>query len=361
MKKKVAIILSNFEGGGAERVVSNIIRYLDQDKIELKIILLEKKGVYLKSIPENIEIIDLNCKRARYSIKKLIKAINSFEPEVIFSAMGQLNLIISAMRMFYKGNPSIIVREDNTPSKKLADMKKVKGGLFKVLYKILYPCVDLIIAQCESMRKDMIDNIGINGEKIKVIYNPVDILKISREKDLYNPYNNNNINLVAVGRLVYQKGFDILIDAFKRVNDKIPNVRLTILGDGKLLEDLNKKIDKYNLSDSVTIESFKENPYPYINYADTFILSSIWEGFPNVLLEALACDTKVVATDCKSGPREILGDNTWGLLVKENDSEELAKGIIRSINTKKNENTRALDYDVQKIVKIYQEIFLTIN
>lgn len=173
-----------------------------------------------------------------------------------------------------------------------------------------------------------------------------------------NPYNEDLINIIAIGRLTYVKGFDILLKAFKIVNEKIPNTHLTILGEGELKNELIHQAEKFNILKNITFVNFTNNLYPYLFYSDTFVLSSRWEGFPNTLLEALACHAKVVATDCKNGPREILDNNKYGRLVPTEDYISLAEGIISSINDSNRSKDRAADFDIEKIVKQYEELFI---
>jgi glycosyltransferase involved in cell wall biosynthesis len=166
------------------------------------------------------------------------------------------------------------------------------------------------------------------------------------------------INIIAVGRLTYVKGFDILLKAFKIVNNKIPNTYLTILGDGELKLELENQAKTLNINNNISFVGFENNPYPYFFYSDTYVLSSRWEGFPNTLLEALACNAKVVATDCKSGPREILKDNKYGILVPTEDYVSLAEGILISINGVNKSNDRANAFDVKNIIQEYEELLI---
>lgn len=292
----------------------------------------------------------------RYSIFKLIKELNNYKPDTIISTLGHLNLVLLAVRPFIKGKPKIIVREANTPSKTRTKTKGFKRFLFSKLYKSLYPTADKIVAQCEDMKLDFIDTYKIDSEKIIYIYNPIDIKYIKEKSIEFNPYKDDYINIIAVGRLTYQKGFDILISAFKEVTEKLPNVRLNILGEGELLDSLNKQIKDLGLSEKVSILGFKENPYPYYKNADLFVLSSRWEGFPNVLLEALACGAKVVATNCKSGPREILGDNEYGTLVEVENIKDLASGIINALKSPNKSSERAKIFDISNIMEYYTDI-----
>lgn len=357
VKTKLAIIVPSLRGGGAERVVVNIVRNIDLSKFDVTLILVKKEGKYINLIPPCISIIDLNSDRVRYSMLRLIKRLNSLKPDIIFSTLGHLNLALLAIRPFLNFKHKIIVREANTPSEVLKRLPGIKKAIFKYLYVKLYPKADIIVAQCKAMKDDIVEMVNIDENRVTYIYNPLDLEYINKNMTDKNPYDKRKINLLAVGRLTYQKGFDILIDAFKIVENNIPNVHLTILGDGELRRELEEKRNQLGLESKISFEGFKENPYPYYYYADVYVLSSRWEGFPNSLLEALACGCKVVATDCKSGPREILGENKYGLLVPVEDSMALAEGIIEAINSENKSKDRAKDFDIRNIIREYEKLF----
>lgn len=358
MKKKIAVIIPSLRGGGAEKVMINVISNLDRNIFDITLIVLKKEGPYISLLPEDIEVLDLNTSRVRYSIKKLIKIINYLESDIVLSTLGHLNLALIAIKPFLLSNPKVVVREGNTPSKDLNNLSGIKKVVIKFLYKILYDRSDCIIAQCEDMKKDILKCCNIKNNNIVYIYNPVDVKKIKEKMTEFNPYNDKNINLISVGRLAHQKGFDILIDAFKIVNKKIPNTHLTILGEGDLKEQLNMKALELNLDQNISFVDFKRNPYPYYYYSDLYILTSRWEGFPNTLLEALACETKIVAVDCKSGPREILKDGIYGVLSEENNPVELANNVIKYINDKNKTKDRANYFSIDKIIKEYERVLL---
>ncbi|MDW0116281.1 glycosyltransferase [Sporosarcina thermotolerans] len=355
MKRKIAFLIPSLRGGGAERVTVNIIRNLDPNKFDIKLILLKKEGPYLRDLPENIEVVDLNTTRVRNSLIPLIKVLNIIRPDVIFSTMGHLNIAVLAIKYFIKGNPKIIVREANTPSKDIRRNKK----MFTFLYKYLYPKADLIIAQCDEMKNDIMHFSNVKGENIQYIYNPLDINNIREMSVGISPYYGKMVNFLSVGRLTQQKGFDTLINAFTIVSKNIPNAHLTILGEGELKSTLQTQVNVLGMREKVSFVGFKNNPYPYYKNADVFVLSSRWEGFPNTLLEALACGVKVVSTNCKSGPYEILGGNEYGNLSEEGDYKSLAKEMIASHIEVNKTGNRADVFDIKHIIKKYESIFLT--
>lgn len=359
MKKKVAFVIPSLAGGGAERVVTTILRNINKDLFDLYIILVSKEGVYLSQIPSHVKIISLNSNRVRYSFVHLTKALNRYRPDVILSTLEHMNLALLMLRPLLKNKPKILIREANTPSKVSSSLSPLRRKIRQYLYNTIYNKADVIIAQCEEMKTDMTNYLGLDGNKIKVIYNPLDIKGIVMQTEGESPYAPNRINFLAVGRLAYQKAFDVLLDAFSIVIDKLPNTYLTILGEGELKTELLDQAKKLGIEKKVAFEGFKDNPYIYYYHADTYVLSSRWEGFPNTLLEALACKTKVVATNCKSGPKEILGDNEYGLLAKVNDPISLAENMIKSIAMGNRSKDRAEYFSVDKIVKEYEKLFLS--
>ncbi|AVR00346.1 hypothetical protein OBCHQ24_15490 [Oceanobacillus iheyensis] len=155
-----------------------------------------------------------------------------------------------------------------------------------------------------------------------------------------------------------QKGFDVLLKAFKQVNTTLSNTHLTIMGEGKQREELEFLAKDLNLEQNVSLVGYKENPYPYYYYSDLYILSSRYEGFPNTLLEALACGTKVIATNCKSGPIEIIEDNNYGVLVPVDDEKVLAKSIIEYLKLENRTGNRANFFDINKIINEYESLLL---
>jgi glycosyltransferase involved in cell wall biosynthesis len=168
------------------------------------------------------------------------------------------------------------------------------------------------------------------------IYYWVDVDEIRRLAEACeNPYFGTRPRLVAAGRLTAQKGFDVLIDAMKVVHQALPAVRLTILGEGALKSDLKAQAERQGLSEVVQFAGFQSNPYPYFKHADLFVLSSRYEGLPNVILEALVLGTPVVAVDCPGGVREVLDGCALGWLVSDPDAMKLGQAIISALDSSK--------------------------
>ncbi len=350
-------ILPALHGGGAERVMLTLVKYIDRSKFTPIFVLLKKEGKFLGQVPSDIEIIDLQASQARYAIFKIAKIIKKQKPDIVFSTLGHLNLLMAMIRPFFSKKIKFISRESNTVS--VENQGEKYPRLFDFLYKSIYNNFDLIITQSEYMKKDLVDNYQTDPSKTVVIYNPVDIENIENRLTKFKKtfFDNKKINLLAVGRLSHQKGFDILIKTISLLDEKY---HLTILGEGEDKESLINQIKTLKLDNRITLAGFTNNPYPYMLYCDLFILSSRYEGLPNVVLETNTCGTPVVAVNSPGGTAEIIKNGVNGILTAKLDPQELANDIKKA--TKYKFNTHEIKeyirkkFNVEKIVKEYEKV-----
>lgn len=362
-KKKIFLIIPSLNRGGAERVTSILANNLDKKKFDINLILLEKRGSYLNDLNKNINIIDLKIKNVRKSVKPIISIIRKEKPNLVFSTLGHLNLMLMMFKFLMPKKTKFIGREASIPS--ILNKKEKYPKIFDFLYKILYPKFDKIICQSNYMKKDLVVNYKILSEKIEVINNPLDFQNIEKKIKLdKNPFNSNIKNIVAIGSLEEVKGYDILITSISKINRN--DFKLSIIGSGSKEYALRELIKKLNLEKKIELLGFKENPYIYMKFADIGILSSKFEGFPNTVLETLACRTPVIAFKCPGGVEEIILDNINGWFVKQNDIEELANTIEKHLDTKldKEKIYRSVynKYNLKYIINKYETIFMeTIN
>ncbi|MFC1521614.1 glycosyltransferase [Elusimicrobiota bacterium] len=356
-RKRVLMVLPSLEGGGSERVISTLLRYIDRDRFHVGLALENACGPYKSDVPEDITVFDLGAKRTRNAILSLIKLIRRFDPDVVLSTIGQVNLLLLGIRFLTGGKYRLLIRETNTPSVNLNTT--YNPWMFRTLYRWLYPKADRIICSCEVMREDLEKHFAVPGVKIIVIPNPVDrdyvLAQASNREHGFEP---GRINLVAAGRLVKQKGFDILIKAFSMVKDRYPDANLTILGEGPEKESLKQLACAGKVDTSLRFAGFKRNPYAYLSEADVFVLSSRWEGLPNAALEALACDTPVVAFAGAGGISEVIKDGFNGMIAAHEDAGDLAGKICSMLNRKNNHSVNLLPekFRVENVVKQYENI-----
>ncbi|WP_027381648.1 glycosyltransferase [Chryseobacterium daeguense] len=325
MKKiSVIFILPDLETGGAERIVTTIANHLSRDRFEPKILLLRKQGGYLNYLKKDVEIIDVNKERIRHSLKPILREIYRRKPDIVFSGFGEVNAYLS---LFIKLFPQtkFIARETNVVTEHVT-RKEIK------FFYNFYNNYDKIIAQSDDMMKDLTKNFRIKSSKIIKINNPVDFdfieekLAAAQKPECFK-YNYKNV--VAIGNLSSRKGFDNLLKVFSRLKNE--NILLHILGDGQDREVLHQMKDFLGLK-HVFFHGRQENPYQFLKYADLFILSSRYEGFPNVLLEAGACGTYSLANNCPGGINEIIQHSVNGEIADIDNHEDFSQKIMQVLH-----------------------------
>ncbi|MDY6879380.1 MAG: glycosyltransferase [Thermodesulfobacteriota bacterium] len=354
------MVLPSARAGGAERVFVNLLQRLSRDIFELHLILIESSGAYLDMLPPDVQIHVLGYNRVGRALVKLAVVLRRLKPHVVMSSIGHLNLALLSIRPFLHKKTKVIVRESNMPSMSFAT--GAKFAFFRLLYPLLYSRADRIICPGIAIKNELENIFRISKEKMQTIPNPV-LLENVRSQTAHhlNPFNQDGIHLVAAGSLTRQKGFDLLIIAMEKLAEIRPGLHLTIIGEGPERDELRHRICASKLEDSITLAGFQENPYAFFYHADLFVLSSRWEGLPNVVLESLACGTPVVAFDCPGSVREIFDDRSQGILVPAEDVEALA-GAIDQFLAKRNgshENTLLPErFDVKSVLAKYQDILI---
>ncbi len=356
-KKRIMFFLPLLNGGGAERVVLTLLKHLDKSRFEPILVLLKNEGRYTGMVPQNIEVIDLQASQARNAVFKIIKVIRTRKPDIVFTTLAYLNLIIAMLRPLFPKKTLFIARESNTVS--IRNKREKYPRLFDWLYRHVYQNFDLIVTQAEFMKKDLVTNYGIAPEKMVVIYNPVDtrtVTQLSTQTSADLP--KNVCNLLAVGKLGYQKGFDLLLEAMCELD---AHYYLTILGEGSDHEALQKQIVENNLQNRVTLAGFAQNPYAFMKAADLLVLSSRFEGLPNVVLEANTCGTPVVAFDAAGGTGEIIHNGKNGFLVTPFDTRAFAQTIQKACDYPFDHEAIKKETDqnfgIEKVIKTYENLF----
>ncbi|MGM8216829.1 glycosyltransferase [Bacillaceae bacterium W0354] len=362
MKKKILFFLYRLAGGGAERTILNIIKNLDEEEFEIILVLSSSKNNdYIELLPSNVKVRYLNEDRLRYSFLRLSKCIKEENPDLLFSTVNENNIILLIAKILSFKNIPAIVRESSnrTQAGKATRLNK------KVTRFLYNQFADRIISLSQGVCDDLINNFGINKSKVNIIYNPIDIENINKlgSEEVYDlDINTGEKLIIAVGRLVEAKDFFTLIKAFHLVSSEV-NAKLLILGKGPKETELIALCKKLKVENKVVFGGFKQNPYKYIKKADLFVLSSKWEGFGHVIVEAMASGTPVIATDCNSGPREIIGNDQYGVLVPVSDYEEIAMKLVFLLKDedsreyyRKKGIERAYRFEASKITKEYSRV-----
>jgi len=357
-------VIPTLTGGGAERVIVTLLRNLDRSKFRLALVVVNMRdAAYRADVPEDVEFIDLKYSRVRYAVPKIMRLIWQTRPDVVFSTLGHLNLALAMLRPLLPNRVRYIGRETCVVSENLKEYSQPR--LWGWAYRRLYSRFDVVVCQSLDMRDDLIGHFALPPNKAVVIHNPVDIERIRRlasvadatRKERAASNSDTAPQLVAAGRLSHQKGFDLLIEALALCNGARP--RLTLLGEGPLRAALEQLAKDRGVADRVRFVGFQGNPYPFFAQADAFVLSSRYEGFPNVMLEALACGTPVIATPAPGGVAEIAGLAGGVVLASAVDAESLSVAIERFIGGKAGKVRISLTpFHVDRIVDQYQKLLI---
>ena len=364
---KIAFIIPSFEGGGAERVMINLANGFASKGIEVYLAVLNHHGVYQKEVSDNLQIIDINSNRAIFSFNAMKSFINKKTPQIVYSTIAHINILLLIIKLLNRRNDyKVIIRESNTSSQ-LAKKITFKVLLLDILKRIFYPTADLIIAPSKGVAIDLIDNYKINIKKIEVVNNPIDynwLLSLSAKpcKDSYLKQSSSKF-IIGLGALTKQKDFETLIRAFSIVK-KTHNCKLIILGEGPERQKLENLVNQLKLKEHVHMPGFVENPFNYLKVSSVFVLSSLFEGSPNVLIQALLLGVPCVSTNCKSGPEEILKDGEYGQLVEVGDQLEMSRAIVNVLEGKwESKSIKGLEkaYSFKQIVSQYLKIPIFYN
>lgn len=329
-RKKVLFLIPAFArgAGGAERVISTVLRYLDHSCFECHLAVVGTGNAFLEDLPKEVTVHHLRVSRMRYSLPSIVRLARGLKPQTILSTVMYVNAMLMLGRPFLPGRPKIVLREATLPTAFLATESEYPR-ITRFLYRHLYSKSDRIICLCDEAIDDMAEHLAIPREKLVRIYNPVDIEMVRRmAQGAASPYTNQGPHVVAVGRLQHEKGYDVLLQAFPRVLQAFPEARLTIVGEGPLESQLKEQATNLGIQHTVSFPGFQKNPWPYIKHANLFVLPSRFEGLPNTLLEALALEVPVVASDCRGGVREIQKSAKHVILVPPEMPGQLGDAIV---------------------------------
>ncbi|HEY6577797.1 MAG TPA: glycosyltransferase [Rhizomicrobium sp.] len=362
---RIAFFLDSLPSGGAERMKINLARELSDLGHRIWFVLTKREGVLLPLVPTDAEVIDLKARRTALALWPLSRFLRAYKPDVMVSSFGHNNIVAIAAKALARAKTRLIITQHAALEAECKDQGGIKYALLPISYRLLGRHADEIIAVSRGVKEDMCTVTRLPAERITVVYNPVVSAETERlaEQPVMHPFFNANSVPVflAVGRLVPQKNFFLLIDAFAEVRKKRP-VRLAIIGDGPLRASLEERCRIRNVAQDIAFLGFQENPIRYMKRASALIMSSDYEGFGNVLVEALAVGTPVISTDCPYGPAEILGGGRYGILVPVGRPEALAAAMETVIHTPIPASvckSRASAFHVSAIAREYLALFET--
>ena len=362
-KQRVAIFTANMDGGGAERAMLKLAGGIAGHGYDVDLVLSRAEGHYLQEVPDSVRIVDLDARRVLSSIPGLVRYLRRERPNAMLTSMNYVNIVGIWARTLARVDTRLIVNEQNALSLEAAHSPRRRHRLMPRLIKRFYPWADGVTSVARGTADDLVSTAGVSPNLIEVVHNPIVTTELRElvAEPLDHPwFGPGQVPVVlGVGRLAPQKDFGTLIGAFARVVVRRP-CRLMILGDGPERASLEALVAERGLTGSVDLPGWVSNPYPYMAHAGVFVLSSRWEGLPSVLIEALFCEVPVVATDCLSGPREILEGGRYGALVPVGDEEALAAGIEAALAGELPPPTAESwePYEQETVVRRYLEVLV---
>lgn len=330
MPKKLCIYIPYYDNGGVERMLVNLANGIVALGVDVDFVVCDTSRPYLSKLSPHIHLLPL----AAPHLAETIRYLTTARPNAMLCAKeSSLELALKAQKRGALDIP-IYCRAVTNSSRQLQDKNVIVRWIRKLALKRYYRQVNGIIAVSRGVADDIREISGISVEKIKIANNPVitpELATMSNE-DISHPWlaAGQPPVIIGIGRLSRAKNFPLLLEAFALVRKKM-DCRLLILGEGRQRALLNQRASQLGLADDFMLPGFVENPYPYLKNAALFVLSSHWEGSPNVLTEALALGTPVVSTDCPSGPREILQEGRYGTLVPVNNAAALAQAMEETL------------------------------
>lgn len=360
MRNKITFIMASPGGGGSESVGVNIANRLADRGWHVDFVCMNlKRKEYLETISKKVNLVNLNISRFALSFIPIMFYLkrNKVKNIVSFNYFYSIQLVL---QKFLLGNQFKIIARNNI-SLSQDEKYDFSSNIFKrfifMIVKFLYPKVDYCIAQCEEMRIDLIRNYSFKNNKIKVIFNPVNY-------KIENSYENKKIPkekfILIVGRLSKQKRHDVAIKVFSKIKQKFPDFKLKISGQGQEENFLRQLTKKYGINNSVEFLGFQKDLIPLYKRAKLTLMTSRYEGFPNVLIESITLGTPVVSFNCSSGPSEIIQNEINGFLVDDGDENMLEKKIIKTLGIEWNSqiiHDSADNFKNKKVIAEYEEIF----
>ena len=358
-KIDIVFVMPELNMGGSERVIVNIINNLNRDEFFISLILFRDDGALVDELESDIRLYSLDIYSVKKGLPALLRRLYQLKPDIVFGGIGHLNISLAIaipVLRYLLPKTKFVARQSNILTTNNRHEKF--PALHNWLYKRVYKNYDLIICQSNYMQKDLITNYSFPMDKSVVIYNPIDVDRVERLSNISveYPLSLESINLINVGQFRYQKRHDLLLKTFAQLDSRYS---LTLIGDGKNRDEIKKLANELGITDRVALLGHQKNPYSYIKQADIFILTSEFEGFANVVLEANLCGLPVLAFETVGVDKEIIKDGFNGILTPFANTQKLAE-TIQNIDLKQFDRDGIKKMTIQKysidsIIKIYEK------
>ena len=360
LSRRIAVFVPTMHGGGAERAMLMFSRELLSRGFLVDLITTRLEGPLRALIPEGVSVIDLQSKKTSLALRPLVRYLRETRPAALYSTIMNANVVAALAGKIAGGGIKTIVRESNaplsTPKKSLSQWVTFKAAPY------LYRLTDGVIAVSNGVAEELGVMAPKLADRVRVISTPVISGEVIAQGDepVDHPWfvHRDKPIILSAARLEPHKGFLTLVRAFSKIREK-QDARLVLLGEGTLQQRIEAEIQELGLEERVAMLGWVKNPFAYMSKADVFVLASEFEGLPNVLVQAMAFGTPIVATDCRSGPAEILAGGRFGTLVPVKDEEALAHGLLHALTLPRQHEAMAharATYGAERAVDSYLEM-----
>lgn len=364
MNPRIAFFFPQLAAGGVQRSLLLLAEGLLQHGLQVDLVVGRAEGPFVSQVPAGAHLVDLHARHIRAALPGLVRYLRDFPPTALLSAQTHANILAAVARRL--GNPRVrlVVSEHNDMAAVVHAPGAGRDRLRPFFARLFYPWADEIVAVSSGVANSLSVMTGLPRLSIHVIYNPLIPLDLDVRKQApcSHPWlaAGEPPVLLAVGRLEHQKDYPCLLRALALLNQQ-QKTRLLILGEGPERSSLEALVNELGLQANVELPGFVENVFACMARTAVFVLSSAWEGFPSVLVEAMACGVPVVATDCPSGPAEILEGGRHGRLVPVGDPNALAEAIEAALTVPGPVETarlRAKEFTMERAVQEYLPLLL---
>lgn len=359
-RPSIAVLLPDLRPGGAERMRINLAREWLERGFGVDFVLCNARGELLSQLPAGATVVDLAAPRVRNVLPPLTRYLRAKRPEVLLAAMWPLTVIapLAARLAGFRGR--VIVSEHNNLTVQYASRGRLHRCAMGASMRLAYPLADGVVGVSRGVVEELVRLSKRDADKFDVIYNPastgMDRAIFAKPSELLG----GGHLILSVGTLKHQKRHDLLIEAFARLPRELA-ATLCILGEGQQRAALERQVAELGLAGRVLLPGYVADPTPWYAHANLFVLSSDYEGFGNVIVEAMEQGVPVVSTDCPSGPREILCDGKYGMLVPVGDADALTSAMQAALESTHDHaalKARAQDFAVDKIADQYLDLLL---
>ncbi|SFP43753.1 glycosyltransferase [Qipengyuania nanhaisediminis] len=358
--RHIAIFIPSLGGGGAERVMVTLANAFVERGHSVDLLLARAKGPYLHEVSNKVRIVDLKATRVVRCLYPLYRYLRREGPDAMLSALNYANVIAILAWKLARVSTRMAVSERSSLAR---NPTSFTGKVTRLLMRWLYPKAHKVICVSNGIEADIREIIQVPPDKTVTIYNPIDVEMVHENMTapLAHPWFTNESApvILAAGRLTEAKDYPTLLRAFALFRNE-RDAKLVILGQGEDQAKLKTLSQNLGISADVDFLGFQGNPFAYMSRCDLFVMSSAWEGFPNALVQAMACGARIVSTNCRTGPDEILEYGKWGKLVPVGDFASLCAAMADALDEElpPNGRGRVSDFTTSKIADFYENAML---